>query len=227
MHLNSYYDLERITARIEDEHRGVVGGMWDEIGRLQFEFMVARGLLPGMNLLDIGCGCLRGGVHFVDYLDAGRYYGSDLLKPLLDRGYDIELGKLGLQHKLPRSNLLHDGDFRFELLNVRFDMAIAQSLFTHLPLNHLRLCLAKLAPLMEPGGTFFLTILPCRENEDWARPILHARGGVTSYPHRDPYHYRDADLVACAEGLPWQFVPIGEWDHPRDQFMHSFVRARP
>ncbi len=33
------------------QHRHAVGGMWDEIGRLQFDFLVARGLRPSTALL--------------------------------------------------------------------------------------------------------------------------------------------------------------------------------
>ncbi len=41
-----------------------VGGMWEEIGRLQFVFLVEKGLQPHHEMLDIGCGTLRGGRHF-------------------------------------------------------------------------------------------------------------------------------------------------------------------
>lgn len=44
-----------------EPHRIAVGGMWDEIGKLQFEFMVKQGLKPHHKFLDIGCGSLRGG----------------------------------------------------------------------------------------------------------------------------------------------------------------------
>ncbi|MGD0673589.1 MAG: hypothetical protein ABSB13_16080 [Candidatus Binatus sp.] len=42
-------------------HRGYVGGKWDALGQLQFEFMLKMGLKPGHVLLDTGCGALRGG----------------------------------------------------------------------------------------------------------------------------------------------------------------------
>ena len=50
---NRQLTQEQINAGI---HRDMVGGMWDEIGRLQFEFLRARGLKPNHRLLDIGCG---------------------------------------------------------------------------------------------------------------------------------------------------------------------------
>jgi hypothetical protein len=58
-------------------HRKAVGGLWDEIGRLQFDYFVSQGLVPHHRLLDLGCGSLRGGVHFIAYLDPDRYSGVD------------------------------------------------------------------------------------------------------------------------------------------------------
>ena len=57
-------------------HRLFVGGvddfLWTRIGELQFDFLRAQGLRPNHVLFDIACGALRGGVHFINYLDAGR-----------------------------------------------------------------------------------------------------------------------------------------------------------
>jgi ubiquinone/menaquinone biosynthesis C-methylase UbiE len=35
-------------------------------------------------LLDIGCGALRGGIHFINYVDAGNHYGLDLNSWLIE-----------------------------------------------------------------------------------------------------------------------------------------------
>jgi hypothetical protein len=53
-------------------HREYVGGFWDEIGKLQFDFMVQQGLKPSDCFLDIACGALRGGVHFSPYSGCRR-----------------------------------------------------------------------------------------------------------------------------------------------------------
>jgi hypothetical protein len=64
-------------------HRDYIGGMWEEIGRLQFNFLRQQGLTPSHCLLDIGCGALRGGVHFITYLEPGHYLGLDKEKTLI------------------------------------------------------------------------------------------------------------------------------------------------
>ena len=67
-------------------HREFVGGMWEEIGSLQFDFLKKSGLTPLHRLVDIGCGCLRGGVYFVPYLEKSHYYGIDINASLIEAG---------------------------------------------------------------------------------------------------------------------------------------------
>jgi hypothetical protein len=40
------------------DHRAYVGGLWEEIGTLQFEFLLRQGLAPSDCFLDIACGSL-------------------------------------------------------------------------------------------------------------------------------------------------------------------------
>jgi hypothetical protein len=45
MVLSTYEDSAEVQRAVnEGRHRELVGGMWDEIGRLQFEYMVENGL---------------------------------------------------------------------------------------------------------------------------------------------------------------------------------------
>ena len=50
-------------------HRRYVGGLWDEMGRMQFEFLTSRGLQSYHTLIDVACGSLRAGVHLIPYLE--------------------------------------------------------------------------------------------------------------------------------------------------------------
>jgi SAM-dependent methyltransferase len=222
--VNVYYDEEtmRVMAA-EGRHRDIIGGLWDEVGTLQFEFLKTHGLAPTDILIDIGCGCLRGGVHFIDYLNAGNYHGIDLSSALLDAGYDVEVAGLGLQAKLPRSNLLTDGHFGFDRFEKRFDVALAQSVFTHLPLNHIRLCLHRLAAAMRPGGRLFATFFEAPEHHAIDRPLDHPNG-VRTFSYQDPFHYRISELEAICQEMPWRITFAGDWAHPRDQKMVVFER---
>lgn len=223
--INAYYDLESAAAVVQrGAHRGFVGGMWDEIGRMQLDFLVGEGLTPDMRLLDIGCGCLRGGVHFISYLDPGNYCGTDISQALLDAGYDIELLAAGLQDRLPRTNLNCNATFDADMFGVKFDVAIAQSVFTHLPLNHLKLCLARAAGYVRPGGFLYATVFLAADGEDWSRPITHSPGGIVTKPDMDPFHYQVSDVAHAATGQPWRLLEIRDWNHPRDQKMAIFRR---
>lgn len=220
--VSSYYDTTAIARQVaEGRHRDSVGGMWDEIGRLQFDFLVSQGLLPRHKLVDIGCGCLRGGVHFVGYLEPGNYFGIDINQSLLDAGYDAELAALGLQAKLPRANLLCSSVFDFGALGADFDFAMAQSLFTHLPWDQIRLCLTRLAPKTAPSGRLFATAFIVPDDHPHGDPFDHGEDIVTN-DYCDPYHYRYADIAQMCETLPWRSVLIGHWGHPRGQQILSF-----
>jgi len=224
-YISTYYDLESCAEAVRNgRHRELVGGLWEQIGQLQFDYIRNRGLTPDVYVLDVGCGCLRGGVHFIDFLDAGHYFGIDISQDLMDAGYDVELGKLDLQHKLPRENLSCNGTFDATQFRVVFDVAIAQSLFTHLPLNHIKLCLSNLAEVVHAGGILYATYWRSTNEQDWPQPITHPPAKIVTYPDRNSYHYCDRDLEYCTENLPWKCDIVGGWDHPRGQSMAIFTR---
>ncbi len=223
--ISPYHDEDAIRAQVgSGNHRATVGGLWDEIGRLQLEFMIGAGLAPTHRLLDIGCGCLRGGLHFVRYLEPGRYFGTDLNASLLDAGYG-EIRDAGLEARLPPANLVQDAEFAFAGLSPPFDFAIAFSLFTHLPFNAIRVCVERVAPLMRAGGTLYATYFEVPEGEPTWRESTHEPGGIVTRATSDPYHYHVSDFMHAARGLPWQLRVVGAFGHPRDQRMLALRRT--
>ena len=221
-----YDDKEFVDKQVrEGHHRAIVGGMWDEIGALQLSFLRAEGLTRDQKLLDIGCGCLRGGVHFVDYLEAGKYFGVDINESLLETGYRVELANSNLTEKLPRDHLRRIDGFDFSTLDADFDIAIALSVFTHISLNAVRTCLEQLAPKMKAGGRFYATIFERPHDRPSHMAIIHPPAGIITHGDRDPYHYSLADLRHVATGLPWTVHPVGDFGHPRGQRMVLFRKT--
>ena len=219
---NRYEDPAFIRARLEaGEHRAVIGGRWDEIGRLQFDAAVARGLKPHHRLLDVGCGSLRGGVHFIPYLDPGHYYGFDANRSLIEAGLAQELSD-DQRARVPEANFATGDDFGFDFGPARFDMALAVSLFTHLPQNKIELCLARLRPWMVPGGDFLATVFEAPEGADPAAPLAQG-DGIHTHAWRDPFHYTRAQVRAMAERTGWGVDWIGDFGHPRAQKLVRFV----
>jgi len=200
-------------------HRVRVGGKWEKMGRLQYDFLLSQGLQPGHRVLDVGCGALRGGVHFVDYLEPSGYYGVDVNESLLDAGYAKELTD-PLRDKLPRDHLRATDRFDCDF-GVQFDVALAQSLFTHVSLNHIRLCLVRVARAVRPGGRFFATFFEVPPDHP-VDAVLPGRQG--RWTERNPFFYYRQDLRWAAEWAPWDFRYIGGWGHPQGQRMVEFRR---
>ena len=221
--INPYYQQltqEQINA---GTHRDMVGGMWEEIGRLQFEFLRARGLKPSHRLLDIGCGSLRGGIHAIEYLEAGNYYGLDINPSLIKAGRH-ELKLAGLTHKNP--HLAISDHFELGLFREKFDYLLALSVFTHLFANHIIRCLAEVREVLAPEGRFFATFFLAPHSAHLA-PIVHQPGGVKTEYDRDPFHYSPDEIRTMAKLANLRAEIIGDWNHPRAQQMLMFLPSLP
>ncbi len=201
------------------KHRRRVGGLWDEMGELQLRFLRSHGMRPEHRLLDVACGALRGGVKFVDYLEPGHYYGIDINESLVEAGYQHELSP-EQRERLPRANLRATDRFECDF-GVPFDFAIAQSLYTHVSLNHIRLCLHRLGTVMPPGGRFFATYFGAPSTHP-VDGVLPAKKGL--WTERNPYFYYRGDLRWAARCTGWQVRFVGSWGHPRGQLMAEFRR---
>jgi SAM-dependent methyltransferase len=197
-------------------------GYWDYLGRLQLDYLVERGLEPEHHLLDIGCGPLRAGVHFIRYLEPGHYAGVDKDGAVLEAARNVELPRYGVEAKAPA--LLASEHFEFDKLGRTFDVAIAQSVFTHLSLNSIIRCLVELSRVLRPGGKFYATIHENPHGKLHVDDIQQAETLVSHYD-RDFYHYDlDALRFAC-EGTGFSLAYEGEWGHPQNQKMVVFTRG--
>lgn len=200
-------------------HRVFVGGQWDEMGELQRDYLVSQGLKPDHLFLDVGCGALRAGRMLSDYLEPAHYYGVDVNNDVITTGYDRELTD-EQRVRLPAANL-HSTD-RFDCdFGVQFDMAIAQSVFTHINLNLMRLCLWRVAKVMKPGATFYVTFFERRPT--FALDTIQE--GKMAFSERNRFWYYRDDMRWVAENMPWQVDYIGDWGHPRNQKMVAYTRV--
>ena len=216
------YDRELTPEEIaRGGHRDAIGGLWDEMGALQFEFVKSRGLKPHHKLCDTGCGALRGGIHFVRYLDAGNYFGLDINASLLEGGRQ-ELDRAGLAEK--KANLMVDDGFKMSRFGTKFDYMLAVSVFTHLYANHIVRCLVEARAVLEPHGQFLATYFdaPTPAHLD---PIKQQPGDVVTHYDRDPFHYsiQEMTFMGTMAGLKTEL--IGAWRHPRNQWMLAFSPA--
>lgn len=193
-------------------HRDYVGGMWKEIGQLQFNFLVAQGLKPEHTLLDIACGSLRGGVHFINYLNVGNYLGLDKEQELINRGVEQELGKDEQAEKQPE--FVISNCFEFDKFSKKPDYAIAQSLFTHLVESDIKRCLKKLKEFVgHKPLTFFATFFECETPKQGELKTSHSHA---------KFEYTRAQMEQFGKETGWQVEYIGDWGHPRGQKMAKY-----
>lgn len=216
--VNAYFkelSSEEIGKKV---HRGFVGGLWDELGQLQLEFLIKSGLKQNHKLLDIGCGCLRGGLYYLKYLNEGNYFGLDINRSLIEAG-KIQVEEAGLSHKKP--NLLIDDSFSVDKFGTKFDFMVSVSVFTHLPFNIIVRCLNKVRENLLPHGVYYSTYFQA-PTPSHLEPITQKPGDIVTKYDSDPFHYSIDELAYMAELAKLDLTVIGDWSHPRNQKMAAF-----
>ncbi|GAA3123669.1 class I SAM-dependent methyltransferase [Planomonospora alba] len=169
---------------------------WLALGQMQFDYLVKHGLRPEHRMLEIGCGNLRAGRLFIDYLDTGGYYGIDISPDILVAAQKT-LVTYGLRDKLP--HLTPVLDLRLEFLpDAHFDVVHAHSVFSHSPLHVIEECFAHVGRVMRPGGWFDFTF---DRTEGREHQVL-----------REDFYYRTETLVdlAAKYGLTAKFMD--DWE---------------
>jgi SAM-dependent methyltransferase len=181
-------------------HDGAVGsrtrGSWIKIGQMQFDYLIGHGLKPGDRMLEIGCGNLRAGRLFIDYLDAGNYYGIDISPDILLAATDT-VEEYGLRRKLPHLTLVRDMSLGF-LPDGHFTVVHAHSVFSHSPIEVIDECLRTVRRVMAPDGFFDFTF---DRTEGAEHQVLH-----------EDFYYRTETLIALAarNGLQARFM--ADWE---------------
>jgi SAM-dependent methyltransferase len=219
---NHTFSQERIEKQTYRTFVSGTGGTWDEGGASQLDFLKKRGLKTNHRFIDIGCGALRAGRHLVDYLDEGNYYGVDANRELLQIGYDRELTE-DQRGRLPVANLRANDRFNVDF-GVKFDMAIAQSVFTHVSLNHMRLCLHRLARVMRPGGVFYASYVDQPESTPIDHIFQKGKGGRTYFYEKNVFWYHLSDMEWAADDDEWSVRFVGDYGSAQQQLMVAYTR---
>jgi SAM-dependent methyltransferase len=208
-------DADRIHAM---GHRDFVGGngpYWEALGQLQYDYLLAAGLKPHHVFLDIACGSLRGGRHFIRYLEPGRYLGVDKEIDLLILGVAAELGVAEFKAKRPQFIVTDTFDFR--RITACPDFALAQSLFTHLTAADIYRCLASLRTIAGAQTVFYATFFETAPGAPAGNPRHSDSLGY--------FHYTQDFLRVLADTAGWQMHYLGDWSHPRNQKLLKFTPA--
>lgn len=175
--------------------------------RFQLDFLIAEGLTPESTLLDLGCGCLRGGVHFIEYLSRGRYLGLDISETVVRWGINHELGTPECNAKWPE--FVVSDAFDFGAFSKTPDVVFANSLFTHLPADSVTDSLAKLRRWCGPSCEAYATFSLVDADSD--------HGGKGHYcGGRAAMTYTRDEVATIARQAGWRAEHIGVWGHPKN-----------
>jgi len=186
-----------------------VGDLFEVMGKWQLQMMKNLGLKPQHSLLDVGCGCLRGGIHFIQYLEREKYFGVDKHLWLVTHGRDVLLPKHVLQKKLPHF-LVSEG-FSFQKFSETFDFALAQSVFTHLSRQSILRALQQWRKVSHKDSRFIST---------W---FIGQKPRPADDDDQAAFHYTRDEIEKMANSMGLEPIFRGAMAHPRHQVVVELV----
>lgn len=146
--------LEQARNRLQTE--GVfLGGpphLFELAGRRLLITLLNEGLNPDSKVLDVGCGCLRGGYWLIHFLDANCYFGIEPNRDMLAAGINTLLEPGLMDSKKPKFD--NNASFDFSVFSERFDFFVARSIWTHASKDQIGIMLDGFARYSKPGGAF-------------------------------------------------------------------------
>jgi SAM-dependent methyltransferase len=149
---------QRAEAVPDDIFLGGPRKDFESVGRLQLVTMLQEGLNPYSKVLDVGCGCLRGGYWLIHFLDPGCYFGIEPDRAMLDAGLTYIVEPEVAEAKRPA--FADNDNFDFSVFGVDFDFVVARSVWTHAAKVHIRKMLDSFAATAAPGAIFLTSYLP-------------------------------------------------------------------
>jgi len=208
------YYLKATKSSVWENPEAAVGpaGLFDEMAEWQIDFLKSKGLEESDQVLDVGCGVLRGGIPLIQYLDTGNYAGMDISREALHVGGQ-RLEEEELDWKNPV--LIHNSDLYFEeegFSSREFDFIWVQSVFTHLPRNHIEQFFQNVGKVLAKDGCIYATYYRSdngfrrggKSDTDFYYPRryfkdLGSRHGFSVEPV-ECSHPNDLDMIRIARG---------------------------
>lgn len=141
-----------------EEHHSYYGEPWAG-GRDAFEFLaeIVR-LTPNSHVLEIGCGTLRVGLHFIGYLNPGHYHCLERDELSLMAALRYEIPSHGLLSKRPLIIKGEDMDFSKFGHETIYDLIYASAVFLHMPDKLVWIGLERLVDRLKPlEGRIFVS----------------------------------------------------------------------
>lgn len=175
------------------------------------------GDLTNKVFIDIGAGDIVLGEQMPDLGYPKTFYVQDLSQPSLISGLKrIKSAGISIDNIIPMSS----DNFNFDKVpDTSIDFAFSNSLFSHLSINSIILCLRNLCPKMKQRSIYLssMIIVPGKvepKSFDWS--YLKTKGSaIVSYPVKDPFHYTEATVrLLPSFETGFEFLAIHDYGHP-------------
>jgi hypothetical protein len=141
-------------------------------GRKEFDWFLRRNLRRDMTCIDYGCGNLRIGQHFIDYLDSGRYLGLDIIDSFYRDSLTMLDGKI-IARSQPRFLVISDETLQ-RASAARADLIFATTVIRHVPPQELTMFFGNVIGLMHETSVAIV---------HYKTALVSARIGATAWAH--------------------------------------------
>jgi hypothetical protein len=159
---NPHRRLEEVGRALHSE--GIFTGgppqYFEIAGRLQLAALLREGVYPWSKVLDIGCGCLRGGYWLIHFLDTNRYFGIEPNTIMLQKGIERVLEHGVLEQKQPHFD--SNDKFDISVFGEKFDVVIARSIWSHASKAQVQIMLDGFLENSSPQAFFMTSYYPAR-----------------------------------------------------------------
>lgn len=180
-------------------------GLYDvKQGEHQLNFLVSQGVVKSDNFLELGLGYGRSAIPLIEFLDKGKYSGTEISKKRLQMCKEwISLKKL--DDKKPALILSRDNFLR-EFEGQKFDVIWAQGVLTHMPVEEVRILLTALKSVMKKRSRFIFNF-GLSQTDDYFNHNV-----------KDFYYSYDFMLALCMEH-GFDCLVLNDWH----QYLHFGV----
>lgn len=194
-------NLDEWTPRRQN-HRSWVGvnDYFDRLGAVQFVTLLRLGMREESRLLDVGCGCLRGGRFSLLYLNPECYYGIDSEGWTIEAGISHEIGESLVALKRPAFST--NEEFNATQFGLKFDYVMISGIFMHTSSRLIKQIVSNMEAVLSENGMIVGTFIEGYQQDDlpdW------------TYPEIQSYSRREMRLLVEKSGLRLYFLPFS---HP-------------
>jgi len=156
------------------------------VGRNQLIVLIDQGLTPDSKVLDIGCGCLRGGYWIISFLNKNNYFGIEPNVEMLEAGKKYLLDSQSHQKCPTFSN---NDNFDLSVFNTQFDFVIARSIWSHASPAQIKKMLAEFCAVASQNSIFLTSYFETDKENQYDGDSWVGRSHETKEPGVVGYNF--------------------------------------